>query len=55
MKYWEKTILANKEKSNTYAVSCEGVKYLCNKINGHYYVKNEFRTVLSNVSNVIKL
>lgn len=55
MKDWEQRILTSKKKNNTYAVSCEGVKYLCNKINGEYYVKNEDKTELTDVSHIIKL
>lgn len=54
LKDWEKKILAEKHKDNTYIVISNG-QWLCNKIKGQFFVKNEARDLITDYSKVIKI
>ena len=55
MKDWEKKILADKKKGNTYTVVSGGQRWLSKLVNGEYFACNELKTKLINVSNIIKI
>lgn len=55
MKPWELKILNDRLKGNSYTVSSNGVRFLCEKIRGVFYVKNKDRTPIYNATDIVKL
>lgn len=54
LKQWEKDLVADKDKGNTYIVISNG-RWLCNKIKGQFFVKNETKDLITDYSKVIKI
>ena len=55
MKAWEKKIRADKLKGDTYVILSNGFSFLCQKVKGKYFVKNDDRTLITKIDKVIKL
>ena len=55
MKDWELKLAKDRLKNNTYVVSSAGQAFLCVKVGGDYFVKNDDQTLLTKIDSVYKL